>query len=89
MFQPRVIPVLLLRKECLVKSKRFKDYKYLGDAVNTVKIFDQLQADELILLDIEASVQKRLVSIELLQEIGEESNMPISAGGGIRIIKRY
>jgi len=87
MFRPRVIPVLLLKDNGLVKSKVFKDFRYIGDPINAVKIFNDLRADELVFLDITASRDKRLVSLELIKNIGEEANMPFAVGGGIRSLE--
>ena len=87
MYRPRVIPVLLLQNEGLVKSVRFKNHRYIGDPLNAVKIFNDLKADELIFLDIDASKNKRLISLDLVKSIGEESNMPFGVGGGIKTVK--
>jgi cyclase len=87
MFRPRVIPVLLLKGKGLVKSVKFKAYRYLGDPINSVKIFNDLRADELMLLDIEATREKRTISLDLVRKIGDEANMPFAVGGGIRTIK--
>ncbi len=87
MFRPRIIPVLLLKNKGLVKSKKFKDFRYIGDPINAVKIFNDLKADELTFLDIDASTQGRLISLELIKDIGEEANMPFAVGGGIRRIE--
>lgn len=87
MYRPRVIPVLLLKGTGLVKSVKFKDYKYIGDPINAVKIFNDLKADELVFLDILASKEKRTVSLDFVKELGDEANMPFSVGGGIRSIK--
>jgi len=87
MFRPRIIPVLLLKDQGLVKSKRFKDHRYIGDPMNAVKIFNDLKADELVFLDITASQEKRLISLELIKDIGEEANMPFAVGGGIRTLE--
>lgn len=84
MFRPRIIPVLLLEKDHLVKSVNFKDYRYIGDPINAVKIFNELMADELVFLDISATRNNRLISLELVKDIGEEANMPFCVGGGIR-----
>ncbi len=84
MFRPRIIPVLLLKKRALVKSVRFGRHQYIGDPINAVRIFNDLRADELVFLDIEASKEDRLVSLELVKDIGEEALMPFSVGGGIR-----
>lgn len=84
MYRPRIIPVLLLKNKGLVKSVRFKDHRYIGDPMNAVKIFNDFKADELVFLDIEANSQNRLISLDLVKDIGEEANMPFSVGGGIR-----
>jgi imidazole glycerol-phosphate synthase subunit HisF len=87
MFRPRIIPVLLLKNLALVKSIQFKNHKYIGDPINAVKIFNDLKADELVFLDIEASKNNRLISLEFVKNVGEEANMPFSVGGGIRSIE--
>ncbi|HCA43478.1 MAG TPA: imidazole glycerol phosphate synthase subunit HisF [Bacteroidetes bacterium] len=86
MFRPRVIPVLLLKGEGLVKTKKFKDERYIGDPINAVKIFNDLEADELVFLDIMASKEKRLISLDFVREVGEEAKMPFAVGGGIESI---
>ncbi len=83
MYRPRVIPVLLLKKNYLVKTTQFKNPQYIGDPINAVKIFNDLRADELVLLDIEATHNKKVIDIDLIKMIGEEANMPFSVGGGI------
>lgn len=83
MRRPRIIPVLLLHKGGLVKSVNFKNYIYVGDPINAVRIFNDLKVDELILLDIDASRGNRTISIDLIRKIGEEASMPFSVGGGI------
>lgn len=87
MFQPRIIPVLLLKNLALVKSIQFKNHKYIGDPINAVRIFNDLKADELVFLDIEASKQNRLISLEFVKNVGEEANMPFAVGGGIKSIE--
>ena len=84
MFRPRIIPVLLLKKSALVKSKGFKSFRYIGDPINAVKVFNDLKADELVFLDIEATKERRTISTELVRQVGEEANMPFSVGGGIK-----
>jgi cyclase len=84
MYRPRIIPVLLLRNNVLYKSVKFKEYKYIGDPINAVKLFNELKADELIFLDIHASREKRTIPVSLIKDIGEEANMPFAVGGGIR-----
>lgn len=86
MFRPRIIPVLLLKDLSLVKSVRFRNYKYIGDPINAVRIFNDLEADELVFLDITASKRKQLISLDFVKAVGEESQMPFSVGGGIRAL---
>lgn len=87
MFRPRVIPVLLLKDKGLVKSIKFKDHRYIGDPINAVKIFNDLKADELAFLDIMASRENRLISLDFVSKVGEEANMPFAVGGGISTIQ--
>ena len=84
MHRPRVIPVLLVRRGGLVKTCRFGEARYVGDVLNAVKIFNDLRADEIIVLDIDATREKRAISPRLVKDIGNEANMPLAVGGGIR-----
>ena len=88
MFRPRIIPVLLLKNQGLVKSVAFKNYRYIGDPINAVKIFNDLKADELVFLDILASKERRTISLDFIKNVGEEANMPFSAGGGITTLEQ-
>jgi len=84
MFRPRIIPVLLLKSLALVKSVRFEKHRYIGDPINAVRIFNDLKADELVFLDVEASQKNRLISLDFVRDVGEEANMPFAVGGGIK-----
>lgn len=86
MHKVRVIPVLLLRDWGLEKSIRFRDAKYVGCPINASRVFNNNNVDELILLDIIATEQKRGPQIEVVREIAEESFMPFTVGGGIRTV---
>lgn len=88
MFRPRIIPVLLLKDQVLVKTVRFSNPKYIGDPINAVKIFNDLKADELVFLDIHASREGRCISAGFVREVGEEANMPFAVGGGITTIEQ-
>jgi len=79
----RVIPVLLIQKAALVKSVKFKKYQYIGDPVNTVKIFNDKEVDEIVVLDIAATSEKRPPDRKLIKNLTEESFMPLAYGGGI------
>jgi cyclase len=84
MLRTRVIPALLLRNESLVKTVRFKKFTYVGDPCNTVRIFNELEVDELTFLDITATRQDRSPNLQLLADIANECFMPLGYGGGIR-----
>jgi len=86
-FRPRVLPILLLKGKGLVKSKKFKNYRYIGDPINAVKLFNDLKADEIVFLDILASKENRTISLDFVRSVGDEANMPFSVGGGIRTIQ--
>lgn len=80
----RIIPVLLLNKGGLYKTVNFKNARYIGDPINSVKIFNEKEADELLLLDYTASVEKRGPDFAKIGEIAGEAFMPMAYGGGIR-----
>jgi cyclase len=84
MLRTRVIPALLLRGESLVKTTRFGGFVYIGDPCNTVRIFNELEVDELCFLDITATRENRRPNLALLADIANECFMPVSYGGGIR-----
>lgn len=84
MRRPRIIPVLLLKDRYLVKTTRFGKPNYIGDPVNAVRIFNDLNADELAFLDIEATKKGCHIDVGFVKEVAEEANMPFSVGGGIR-----
>ncbi|AXX86640.1 glycosyl amidation-associated protein WbuZ [Malaciobacter marinus] len=84
MLRTRVIPCLLLKNESLVKTVKFKEYNYIGDPVNTVRIFNELEVDELMFLDIFASKENRNINFKILTDIANECFMPLSYGGNIK-----
>lgn len=88
MLRPRIIPCLLVRDKGLVKTLKFKDGKYLGDPLNAVKIFNEKEVDELILLDIDASGDNRDPDFELIKNIAIESRMPLCYGGGVKTVEQ-
>lgn len=83
MLQTRVIPALLLRDDALVKTIRFDKANYIGDPVNTVRIFNELEVDELVFLDIAATNENRTPNLQILREIADECFMPLGYGGGL------
>lgn len=84
MLRPRIIPVLLYQDDGLVKTVKFKDPKYVGDPLNAVKIYNEKKADELIFLDIDATVKNLLPNYKLIEKIANQARMPICYGGGIK-----
>lgn len=86
MLRTRVIPCLLLHGESLVKTVRFGRHTYVGDPCNTVRIFNELEVDELLFLDITATREGRPPNLKILAEIANECFMPLGYGGGIRTL---
>lgn len=84
MFEKRVIPCLQLMNGSLVKTEKFNKYKYIGDPINTCRIFNELEVDEMIILDIRASLERREPAFDLLGQIAGECFMPLAYGGGIK-----
>ena len=83
----RVIPSLLLHKGGLVKSIKFKDHIYVGDPINAVKIFNEKEVDEIVVIDIDASREKRPPNFSKIADIASEAFMPMAYGGGITSIE--
>ena len=83
MLQTRIIPCLLLKDDSLVKTVNFKKPAYIGDPVNTARIFNELEVDELTLLDISATNNKKKPNFKILAELAKECFMPLAYGGGI------
>ena len=84
MLYPRIIPCLLIKDKGLVKTVNFDKYKYIGDPLNAVKIFNEKSVDELIVLDIDASVKNQEPNYNLISNIAMECQMPLCYGGGIK-----
>ncbi|MBS1704330.1 MAG: imidazole glycerol phosphate synthase subunit HisF [Armatimonadetes bacterium] len=88
MFATRVIPVLLLQGTRLVKTTKFREPRYLGDPRNAVRIYNEREVDELVLLDIQASLHHREPDLDLIKEIVSEAFMPVAYGGGIKSLEQ-
>ena len=84
----RVIPVLTVDKEKLVKTVTFKNPNYIGDPINAVKIFNTKEVDEIVLLDITATKENRPPNYQLIEEICSEAFMPFAYGGGITTLQQ-
>lgn len=88
MLKNRVIPALLLLNGGLVKTIKFKDPKYVGDPINAIRIFNEKQVDELMVLDITASKEGREPNYALIEQFAGECFMPLAYGGGIQTIEQ-
>jgi cyclase len=83
MLRPRIIPCLLVHKGGLVKTQAFKTPKYVGDPINAVRIFNEKEADELLVLDIDATVNHVAPDFDLIAKLAAECRMPLCYGGGV------
>ncbi len=83
MLYPRIIPCLLVKNKGLVKTVNFQNPKYVGDPINAVRIFNEKEVDELIVLDIDATLEKREPDFNMIENLAAECRMPFCYGGGI------
>ena len=88
MLYPRIIPCLLVHNKGLVKTTKFKDPKYVGDPINAVKIFNEKEVDELIVIDIDASRNGKEPDYKMIENLAIECRMPFCYGGGIKTISQ-
>jgi imidazole glycerol-phosphate synthase subunit HisF len=86
--RPRIIPCLLVHNGGLVKTVRFKEPKYVGDPINAVKIFNEKEADELVVLDIDATVTGAEPNFRLIAQFAAECRMPLCYGGGVKTVEQ-
>jgi cyclase len=86
MLRPRIIPCLLVKNGGLVKTVRFSSPKYVGDPINAVRIFNEKEVDELIVLDIDATAQRREPDYVLIKKLAAECRMPLCYGGGVETL---
>ena len=83
----RIIPILLIQKGGLVKSVKFAHHKYIGDPINAVKIFNEKGVDEIAIIDISATAEKRGPNLLQIKELASEAFMPMAYGGGITTVE--
>lgn len=89
MLRPRIIPCLLIKNGGLVKTVNFANPKYVGDPINAVRIFNEKEVDELIVLDIDATSQQREPNYALIKNLAAECRMPLCYGGGVNAIDQF
>ena len=88
MIRPRIIPCLLIKDKGLVKTVNFSNPKYLGDPINAVRIFNEKCVDELIVLDIDATVKGKDPDLKMINNLATECRMPLCYGGGIKTVEQ-
>jgi cyclase len=88
MLRPRIIPCLLVKNKGLVKTVRFREGKYVGDPINAVRIFNEKEADELIVLDIDATAKGAGPDFKMIQFWAAECRMPLCYGGGVKTVEQ-
>lgn len=86
MLRPRVIPCLLVHRGGLAKTVKFGNPKYVGDPLNAVRIFNEKRVDELMVLDIDATVELREPDLTLIEKLASECRMPLCYGGGVKTV---
>src|SRR5690242_8029945 len=86
MLRSRIIPCLLVHKKGLVKTVNFASPKYVGDPINAVRIFNEKEVDELIVLDIDASVSGAEPDYGMIKNLAAECRMPLAYGGGVKTV---
>ncbi len=86
MLRPRITPCLLVKNGGLVKTVNFANPKYVGDPINAVKIFNEKEVDEIIVVDIDASVQQNAPDYGLIKNLAAECRMPLCYGGGVKTV---
>jgi imidazole glycerol-phosphate synthase subunit HisF len=89
MLRSRIIPCLLIREKGLVKTRRFGDEKYVGDPLNAVRIFNEKEVDEIIILDIDASRIHAEPNYDLIRTLAAECRMPMCYGGGVSTVDQF
>jgi imidazole glycerol-phosphate synthase subunit HisF len=88
MLRPRIIPCLLVKDGGLVKTVRFGSPKYVGDPINAVRIFNEKEVDELVVLDIDASARGREPDYVMIRNLAAECRMPLCYGGGVKTLEQ-
>lgn len=88
MLRPRITPCLLVKDHGLVKTRQFKEPKYVGDPINAVRIFNEKEVDEIMVVDIDASVQQCEPDYTLIKNLAAECRMPLCYGGGVKSVNQ-
>jgi len=89
MLRPRLIPCLLVQNQGLVKTRRFGEPKYVGDPINAVRIFNEKVVDELMVIDIDATIKEREPDYRMIANLANECRMPLCYGGGVATVEQF
>lgn len=85
-YRARIIPVLLIQQGALVKTEKFSSPRYVGDPINAIKIFNEKEVDEIVVLDIDATKKNQKINFDLIKDLASECFMPLAYGGGIKTL---
>jgi cyclase len=88
MLRPRIIPCLLVHDKGLVKTVQFKNSKYVGDPINAVRIFNEKEVDEIMIVDIDATADNREPDYQMIENLAAECRMPLCYGGGVKTVEQ-
>ena len=88
MLRPRITPSLLVKNGALVKTINFGNPKYVGDPINAVKVFNEKEVDEIMVVDIDASVHGKQPDYKLIKNLAAECRMPLCYGGGVKSVEQ-
>ena len=88
MLRPRIIPCLLIHKNGLVKTVNFNEPRYVGDPINAIKVFNEKQVDEIMVIDIDATINGVEPNYKLIEKFSAEARMPVCYGGGITSVEQ-
>ena len=88
MLRPRITPCLLVQNYGLVKTRGFREPKYVGDPINAVRIFNEKEVDEIMVVDIDASTKQREPDYTLIKNLAAECRMPLCYGGGVKKVEQ-
>jgi cyclase len=81
---PRIIVFLIIREDYFIKTKKFNEEIYIGDPINSLRIFNDLEVDEIVIMDIDKSVKKEKIDFNFLKKLSSECFMPLTYGGGVK-----
>ena len=88
MLRSRLIPSLLIQGKALVKTTKFSNPRYIGDPINTIKILNEKNVDEIFISDIDTTVKQKEPNYKLIENLAIESRMPLCYSGGVNTVEK-